>query len=543
MNVVPVGLVRNISCCLILSVCCCQMSQSSSEMNDLNPLTNLPTEILQVHIGRFCSGSDLNNLSQVSRRLYCLYNIESIWAEKITSERLEITPQIQRIAEKFHTEYNDHEDGENCLPTTSILKLKYLVAKRIKNNISNNKFKSERLSFGSSGKICCNENFLVVFVEERILAWDITEDWSSVTQTRLERSLSLSSSSCQTDMELALSGSTLLLCFSYSHNQEADFQCVEARDLDNDFNLLWEKSGLLGCHIHTVKIISDHLYIFDFLADRIEVYGIREKSLTFKTFLGPMSEAAKIPCGDISGSVDYLAVPGKSHLDNGPVVCTWHTQTGAVKVLRSDRPTCPYRFFRKTAVSAHNVLGLLDRLRLLCWDARTGGTVFTVELTSSGPRENMAHTWLTVNTHFVLTVHQDLSSVSVLSSSGSLLTTILPSLPLPHRDWLVKGVTLRGTVVFIRLGENTDIDPSQRASELEDWSVSEPRSIIVSCDLSSVLDSDWDPSQTTEATVTTVRTEQQGFGSGSVMFANDTKLFDLSSDPLVIHVFNYFNKQ
>ena len=73
--------------------------------------------------------------------------------------------------------------------------------------------------------------------------------------------------------------------------------------------------------------------------------------------------------------------------------------------------------------------------------------------------------------------------------------------------------------------------------------MSEPRSIIVSCDLSSVLDSDWDPSQTTEATVTTVRTEQQGFGSGSVMFANDTKLFDLSSDPLVIHVFNYFNNQ
>ena len=99
--------------------------------------------------------------------------------------------------------------------------------------------------------------------------------------------------------------------------------------------------------------------------------------------------------------------------------------------LRSDRPTCPYRFFRRTAISGSRIYGLLDRLRLHCWEGETASPVFTVELTNTGPRENMAQAWLVVSSNLLLTVHQDLCSVSVLSPQGSLLTTIVTALPLP----------------------------------------------------------------------------------------------------------------
>lgn len=211
----------------------------------------------------------------------------------------------------------------------------------------------------------------------------------------------------------------------------------------------------MGSHIHTVKIIADHLYILDFLADRIEVFKVSPERLEMKTVLGPMSAVAKIPCGEISASRRYLVVPGKSNLDNGPVLCCWNTETGAVMSLSSDRPTCPYRFFRKTAIAHTKIFGLLDRLRLHCWEGETGSPVFTVDLTNSGPRENTADSWLVVNQYCAVTVHQDLLGLSVLSPQGRLLTKVLPALPPPYHlsTWEVREVTLRATEVFIRLQE------------------------------------------------------------------------------------------
>ena len=494
-------------------------------MNDNNSLANFPTEIL-LEIGGYLNGEDLQKLSLTSRRLFCQYNTDSIWRNKIWAERLEISPEIERIAERLQRETAEEEN--NILPSSSI-KRQYLIARRIKKNISNNKFKSESLSFGWSGKICFNEDFLVAFVEGKILVWDISSSWSSVTETKLERPISRTSQ--QTEVDLAISGSILLLLFSYCQSHVETCQYLEARDINNDLNLLWHKSGLLGSHIHTIKIIKDYILIFDFLADRIEMFLISEEGMTSVAVLAPLSGVMReVSSEELSVSRDYLAVPGKSVLDNNPVVCSWTLHTGEVVTLRNQTPTCPYRLFRQTAVSGHNVYGLLDRLRLLCWDGRTGDSVFRLELSGSnaGPGD-LLHTWLSLTKHFLLTVHQDLTSVSVLTHQGTLLARILPSLPPPHllHNLMVKEVTTRGTSVFIKLGLIEDSEPREAG----------PSDIIVSCDMTCLLVSPSGP-HTITATLTAVRSESL---SGSVMFLNDTKLVDISPDPLEIHVYNYFN--
>ena len=239
-------------------------------MNDNNPLTCLPGEIIQDHLGPCLTGLEIIRLSETCRRLYGQYNVESVWTEKTRVEGLKISPAISRIATRFRQDnYPETEETEDrSLPVASLAKLQYLVARNIRRKISTNNFKRENISFGSPGKVCCSQNYLVCCVEGRLLVWDTSELWTSVTN--IERPFSLTSQTFHTQVDLSISGSVLLLCFSYSQEEggEEYFQHIAAHHLENDLKLLWEKSGVLGGHLHTIKIIGDNLYIFDFISDR-----------------------------------------------------------------------------------------------------------------------------------------------------------------------------------------------------------------------------------------------------------------------------------
>ena len=278
-------------------------------MNENNPLTSLPGEIIQDHLGPCLTGIEIIGLSETCRRLYRQFNVDSVWREKTSLEGLKISPQIERIAKRFRDENYPETDSEDCIPAPSLAKLQYLVARMIQRNISQNNFRRETISFGSAGKVCCSEKFLVGCAEGRMLVWDTSELWTSVTNTSMEkRPFSLVSQTFHTEVNLAISGSVLLLCFSYSQEEggEEYFQHIAAHHLENDLKLLWEKSGLLGGHLHTVKIINDNLFIFYFIADCIEVYRITEESLERETSLGPISSVGRITCDWVSASRRHL---------------------------------------------------------------------------------------------------------------------------------------------------------------------------------------------------------------------------------------------
>ena len=216
----------------------------------------------------------------------------------------------------------------------------------------------------------------------------------------------------------------------------------------------------------------------------------------------------------------------------GPLVASWNLETGAVTRLRPDRPTCPYRSFRQTAVTGETgdkILGLLDRLRLHCWDGRTASCVFTVDLAATMVRDDMDQAWLAVSPHFTLTVHQDLDSVTVVSAQGRVLTTIVPDLPAlhQHQDWRVTEVVLHHTLVFIRLHRDS---PDSSCNGL-----------ILKCDLTCVLTRPGEGnSPSTPATL--VSSQAHCEGSGSRLFVQDTKLVSVNTDLLQVEVFNYFDQ-
>ena len=264
------------------------------------------------------------------------------------------------------------------------------------------------------------------------------------------------------------------------------------------------------------------------------MYKITEASLQQETSLGPISSAAKISCGDVTASRRYLVAPGWLD-DSGPVVAAWNKETGSVSTLRPDRPTCPYRSFRKTAItgqSGHKILGLLDRLRLHCWDGQTGRCVFTVDLSNTMVRDNLDQAWLAVSQHFILTVHQDLNSVTVLSAQGGLLANIVPVLSAQHQhpDWRVTEVALHHTttMVFIRL--QRDISTGTTGTS----------SLILKADLTKLLTRPGEGSSTVAATV--VGEAEGEAGSGSRLFAEETKLLSVNTQPLQLQVFNYFDQ-
>ena len=502
-------------------------------MNENNPLTSLPGEIIQDHLGPCLTGIEIIGLSETCRRLYRQFNVDSVWREKTRLEGLKISPQIERIAKRFRDENYPETDSEDCIPAPSLAKLQYLVARMIQRNILQNNFRRETISFGSPGKVCCSENILVCCAEGRMLVWDTSELWTSVTNTSMEkRPFSLVSQTFHTEVNLAISDSVLLLCFSYSQEEggEEYFQHIAAHHLENNLKLLWEKSGPLGGHLHTVKIINDNLFIFDFIADCIEVYRITEESLERETSLGPISSVGRITCDWVSASRRHLVAPGWSD-HSGPLVSSWDRQTGAATTLRPDRPTCPYRSFRATAISGENILGLLDRLRLHCWAALTGNLVFTVDLTNTGLRDNMDQVWLEVSPHFTLTVHQDLTSITVVSDQGKILTSLVPVLPPhhQHQHWRVQEVVLRHTVVFVRL-----------SSEGPDTS---RRGLILHTDLTSLLLRPGQGSSSSTPATVVAESDWRAAGPGSTMFLHDTKLISVNTHPLQIQVFNYLDPQ
>ena len=118
-----------------------------------------------------------------------------------------------------------------------------------------------------------------------------------------------------------------------------------------------------------------------------------------------------------------------------------------------------------------------------------------------------------------------LTSLTVLSAQGRLLTNIVPDLPAQHQhpDWRVTEVALHPTLVFIRLHRD-----------------SSSSSLILQSDLTRLLTRPGEGSSTTAARV--VGESQGEAGSGSRLFVLDTKLVTVNTQPLHIQVFNYFHQ-
>ena len=112
-------------------------------MNEKTPLTSLPEEIIQDHLGPCLTGIEIIRLSETCRRLYTQFNVDSIWREKTRLEGLKISSQIERIATRFRDENYPETDSEDSIPAASLDKLQYLVARMIRRNISKNNFKRE----------------------------------------------------------------------------------------------------------------------------------------------------------------------------------------------------------------------------------------------------------------------------------------------------------------------------------------------------------------------------------------------------------------
>jgi len=198
--------------------------------------------------------------------------------------------------------------------------------------------------------------------------------------------------------------------------------------------MVWEKSGLLGTQYHVIRLLGPNMFILDLLRNHIEVYQIDSTQPYPKIILDQPRNSVSIPHGGMAANDRFLAVPGKQIPENSPVIVCWDLASKERKVLASDRPVCPFRWFQKTVVWDNKVYGLLNRFRLIGWDGESSQMIFTVDLTNSSPGENTeTFSWLEVGQEsgVILTVHQNMFFVTVLSSKGQMLGTICPQLP----DW------------------------------------------------------------------------------------------------------------
>eukprot|EP00092_Neocalanus_flemingeri_P059030 GFUD01070459.1.p1 GENE.GFUD01070459.1~~GFUD01070459.1.p1 ORF type:complete len:547 (+),score=144.18 GFUD01070459.1:118-1758(+) len=431
----------------------------------------LPNEVLET-VGDHLDGLDLASLSFVCRRLHSVLNKDIIWQEVIRTEKIHVAGQVKDFAETVMTEIKIERErvtdtdnlgtlgtlGPLSLSLTSPYKLEYIVARRVKSNWAEGHYKEGMIHhFSEEVRIGASQDYLVALESGRLRAWNIRGKWIDLLTTK-PVNISLENPN-QNVYQILVSGSIALLCFTFSEQVAgSDYQHIQAYDLLDGCQLLWEKSGLLGRQYHVIRLLGSHLYILDLLMERVEVYHIGRTQPTPTKVLVQQPNTVRIPHGDMSASDKFLAVPGKKVPENSPVICCWNIQTGERRILSPDRPVCPFRWFQKSAVKDDMIYGLLNRFRLIGWDGGDGQVIFSLDLTNSSPGDNEeTYSWLEVGPDILLTVHQDKFVVSILSSCGRVLGKVCPA---DHLNWIihdpesvsmVEEVCLTGMTAVIRI--------------------------------------------------------------------------------------------
>ena len=421
-------------------------------------LLSLPNEVLET-VGTYLNGPQLANLSFVCRRLHRVLNQNIIWQQLINRDNIILAKQVKDFSTSFQNEMKTVGEPEldtGQLGLTCGAKFDYMIGRRVIANWRHGHYSEGLIQHMSADvRVGFSSDYLVVLESGRMRAWSIVGRWVRLITTR-PVNISLENPS-QTVYQILVSGSIAVLCFTFCEEVVgSDFQHLQAYDLSNGCQLVWEKSGLLGTQYHVIRLLGSHLYILDLLMEKVEVYDINENQPVPKIILVQPQNSVRIPHGDISAGDTYLAVPGKKVPENSPVISCWNIITGERRLLSPDRPVCPFRWFQKSAVRDNLIYGLLNRFRLICWDGRDGQTMFSLDLTNTSPGDNEeTFSWLEVGPEIVLTVHQEKFSVSVLSLHGALLGKICPVLP----DWchdqesvsMVEEVCLNGVMVIIRI--------------------------------------------------------------------------------------------
>jgi len=497
-------------------------------------ISSLPNEVLE-KIGSYLDGLDLASLSFVCRRLHGVLNQDIIWQDLLRVERIQLPDQVKDFSKSILSEISSACDlGSAQLAPPSSHKLEYIIARRVRDNWRARKYKEGMIQhFSGDVRIGFSKDYLVVLESGRVRAWSIHGKWIQLLTTK-PVNISLENPN-QNVYQILISGTVAVICFTFSEQVVgSDFQHLQAYDLKNGCQLIWEKSGLLGTQYHVIRQLGDHLYILDLLMERVEVYEISSTQPFPKIILVQPQNSVRIPHGDMAASDKYLAVPGKKVPENSPVICCWNILTGERRVLSPDRPVCPFRWFQKSAVKDDLVYGLLNRFRLICWNGVDGQTVFSLDLTNSSPGDNEeTFSWLEVGRDIVLTVHQDKFVVTVLSSGGRILGKICPVLPAWCHDQesvsMVEEVCLTGLTAVIRI-----LNYSMQNNSIS--------CIILSADITPVLEVLDLPEQghlgevTLQAHVAAQHLEPLD-APHCQMLVTDTKVFDVQ--PLGIKFYDY----
>jgi len=466
-------------------------------------------------------------------------NQDFIWQEFIRKEKIHVTGQVKAIVETVLKDIRTiREAGPVVIAQTNTNKLEYILARRVKTNWTEGNYKEGMIQhFSEDVRIGFSQDYLVALESGRLRAWNIRGKWIDLLATK-SINISLENPN-QNVYQILISGSIALICFTFSQQVPgSDFQHIQAYDLLNGCELIWEKSGLLGTQYHVIRLLGSKLFILDLLMEKVEVYEINKTQPFPKITLGQEQNSVRIPHGDMSASDKFLAVPGKKIPENSPVICCWNILTGERKILNPDRPVCPFRWFQKSAVKDDMIYGLLNRFRLIGWDGRDGQVVFSIDLTNTSPGDNEeTFSWLEVGPDIVLTVHQDKFVVSVLSSNGKILGKICPVLP----DWcydpesvtMVEEVCLTGFTAVIRI-----LNYSMQKNSIS--------CIILSSDISPVMDvlKQHEHGELTVISLLAKVSAQHLEPLDSPhcqLLVNDTKMFDVQ--PLGIKFYDYLTTE
>jgi len=429
-------------------------------MDRKSALESLPTELLE-RIFYLLRPTELVCVSRTCTRCYNIANMSRFWKLAAERDKLIVSRHMKSAAQALADEIDQIRTDGGLLDPPDIHKLSYVIGRKIRINIGRSNYKEGLVQHFNPEhvKIGNSDDYLVALETGRLRAWKISGEWISLighSQVKIDLQNPL-----QEVYQILISKHFALICFIFGEvNESRDFQLVQAYDLTNNCQLAWEKSGLLGTQYHALSLVDDRLIKIDKLREVIEVYEVTDAGLVTQLVLEQPRHSFRFNAKSLSADEQYIVVAGHLVPENAPAVSCWDMYSTHRKVLSCERPVCPFRWYKHTAVRDGIVYGLLNRFRLIGWDPVDGTMKFCLDLTDSSPGDDDdAPAWLAVDNQFILTIHQEKDSITVLTSEGTFLGSIRPIMP----EWLdeiesstsVQQVILRGYTVIARLVSRT----------------------------------------------------------------------------------------
>jgi len=443
----------------------------------------LPAEIIE-RIFSLIPGRSLGWISLTCTRNYNIANTASLWTKIIENENLVISDHIDSYAQNLlqHIQQAKERDPESRLELPVLPKLWYILAKKVRLNIGRNNYKEGLIPHFSpeNAVVGISDDYMVSIEKDKLRSWRLKGKWIELTgYTTIDVSPS------QYVYQVLVAKNIGIICWSFNElggpgeNDQRNCQSLQAFDTEDNCNFLWERKRLLGTKHQFISCQNDKIVMIDKIREIIEILRPEKEGLISEIKLEQPRHYMRMLNSTFTLTNKYFVLGGTLVPENVPVVSCWRIACGSRQILTSNRPVCPFRSFKKTAVRGDSVFGLLNRFRLFCWDANTAQVRYSVDLSTASPGDDEASAaWLSLDQELVLTVHQNESYVTVLSQDGIHLGSIR-QMPLQLEDEssmvksCVEQVIVRGYTAVLRL-----------VSETLDQSVCE----IVTADLTPFID-------------------------------------------------------